>query len=259
MKPTVTKTLEELASFLASYASWMIGCGATCIRTERNTQRMSEDLGVDFDITILPSHIHVSVTNRETSESYVVLRPIVKCGTNFNICSQLSKLSWEVADQAIDFDTAVEHFGRIIKSPPTSKYEVLILTSLANASFCRLFGGDVLAMVIVFASTLIGCLVKQIMLADKYDVRLTFLCCSFFSAVLSAVGLVFDISCCREVALATSVLFLIPGVPYINAVSDMIYKHYLMAFYRFVDAAVLTICLSVGLCAGHFILDIEIL
>ena len=74
----------------------------------------------------------------------------------------------------LDFPTAVERFERIRETKPTGKWEVLFLTSFANASFCRLFGGDAVAMLIVFASTLAGYRLKQIMLEDKRDVRLTF-------------------------------------------------------------------------------------
>lgn len=52
-------------------------------------------------------------------------------------------------------------------------------------------------------------------------------------------------------------LYLIPGVPYINSVSDLLACHYLCAFSRFVDALVLTACLSVGLCAGMYLLGLR--
>ena len=70
-------------------------------------------------------------------------------------------------------------------------------------------------------------------------------------------GQLFGIGSTPEIALGTSVLYLIPGVPYINAVSDIIYKHYLCAFSRFADAAVLTACLTVGLCTGMLILGLK--
>ena len=67
----------------------------------------------------------------------------------------------------------------------------------------------------------------------------------------------FGIGSTPEIALGTSVLYLIPGVPYINAVSDMIDRHYLCAFSRFADAVVLTACLSAGLCGGMLVLGLR--
>ena len=95
------------------------------------------------------------------------------------------------------------------------------------------------------------------MLEAKADARVTVLCASFFSAALSAGGHVFGIGATPEIALGTSVLYLVPGVPYINAVSDIIDRHYLCALSRIMDASITTICLSAGLCLGMMVLGLS--
>ena len=92
------------------------------------------------------------------------------------------------------------------------------------------------------------------MLDDGRDIRLTFICAAFFSSAISAGGHIFGLGATPEIALGTSVLYLIPGVPYINSVSDLWGRHYLCALWRFTDAFILTACLSLGLCAGMLIL-----
>lgn len=249
--------LREAATFLAEYSSLLLGCGATSIRIEKNAGRMAGTFGLNFDIFIMPAHVSVSVWDKEQADAVVAQRKTANCGINFDLNAKLSRLSWEVADNRLDLSIAIERFERIRETKPTGKLEVLVLTGLANTAFCRLFGGDWVAMAIVFASTLAGYRLKQIMLEDKRDIRLSFLCASFFSASLSAAGHIFNIGTTPEIALGTSVLYLIPGVPYINSVSDMINRHYLCAFSRFIDAVVLTACLSAGLCAGMFILGLK--
>lgn len=249
--------LRDVAAFLADYASLLLGCGATAIRIEKNTRRMASVFGLGFDIFIMPAHVSVSVWQSDPGNAIVAQRKTAPCGISFNLNARLSRLSWEVADDHLGLEDARRRFDEIRTTKPTSRGEVLILTGLANASFCRLFGGDAVAMIIVFFSTLIGYRIKQIMLERHRDIRLTFLCASFFSATLSAAGHIFNIGATPETALATSVLYLIPGVPYLNSVSDLIYRHYLCSFGRFLDAVVLTTCLSAGLCAGMFILGLK--
>ncbi len=113
-----------------------------------------------------------------------------------------------------------------------------------------------MAMCVVFFATLAGFYLKQIMLGYNRDIRFTFLCCAFFSAAISAGAYVFGWGQTPEIAMATSVLYLIPGVPYINSASDLIDGHYLCAFSRFTDACVLTACLSAGLCGGILLFGI---
>ena len=255
--PDNSTVLKETAAFLAEYASLLLGCGSTCIRIEKNTRRMAEAFGVNIDIFIMPAHVTVSVWNTDRSHTEMAQRKTASCGISFDLNTRLSQLSWKVADNSLPLHTAVERFQCIKTTKPTGKWEVLILASFANAAFCRLFGGDYFAMLIVFVSTLTGYRLKQIMLEDGRDVRLTFLCASFFSASISAGGHIFNIGSTPELALGTSVLYLIPGVPYINSVSDMIYRHYLCAFSRFLDAVVLTACLSAGLRAGMLMLGLK--
>ena len=256
-KSNDSNVMRGIASFLAEYAALLLGCASTCIRIEKNTKRIAEAFGVNLDIFIMPAHVSVSVWSSDRKGAVMAQRKTASCGISFDLNTRLSQLSWEIADYNLDLPTAVAHFESIKATKPTGKWEVLILTSLANSAFCRLFGGDWFAMLIVLVSTLAGYRLKQIMLEDGCDIRLTFLCASFFSASISAGGHIFNIGTTPELAIGTSVLYLIPGVPYINSVSDMIYRHYLCAFSRFLDAAVLTACLSAGLCVGMLILGLR--
>ena len=50
-----------------------------------------------------------------------------------------------------------------------------------------------------------------------------------------------------EVAIATSVLYLIPGVPLINGVIDIVEGHVLNGIARLTSALMLIVCIAVGL------------
>lgn len=254
MKNPTTSRLD----FLGEYAAWLLGCGATCIRIEKNINRMARAFGVDAGVAIMPRHIEIYARSPHGDLALpVVIRQAPHCGLNFTVNTRLSRLSWEVADGKIGYDEAVSRFAEITAAPPTPRNEVLLLASMANASFCRLFGGDLTAVLVVFVATLAGFKLKQMMMADRRDIRLVFLCCAFFSAAICAGAHIFEWGSTPEIVLGTSVLYLIPGVPYINSVSDLLACHYLCAFSRFVDALVLTACLSVGLCAGMYLLGLR--
>lgn len=254
------REFRDKLDFLAEYTARLWGCGATCIRIEKNVGRLSSALGVEADVTVMPRHVELYArTPQDDAGLPVVIRKAPPRGINFTVNTRLSRLSWEVADGKIDYPEARRRFSEIIASPPAGGVETLLLASLANASFCRLFGGDPTAMAVVFVATLAGFRLKQMMAASGRDVRLIFLCCAFFSASICAGADIFRWGDTPEIALATSVLYLIPGVPYINSVSDLLAGHYLCAFSRFADALVLTACLSAGLCAGMYLLGMRIL
>ncbi len=142
-------------------------------------------------------------------------------------------------------------------TPPANKYLVLLLASLANAAFCRLFTGDWAAVGVVFLSTLVGFYIKQVLTEHKFDVRLTFIICAFISSVLASTATLFSFGHTPNIAVATSVLYLVPGIPFINSFSDLLNRHYICAFGRFMDAVILTCCLSLGLCVGMLLMNLK--
>ena len=46
--------------FLAEYAAWLLGCGATCIRITKNVTRIAEAWNLKTEITIMPGSVHLT-------------------------------------------------------------------------------------------------------------------------------------------------------------------------------------------------------
>ena len=76
---------------------------------------------------------------------------------------------------------------------------------------------------------------------------LIFVISAFIASLCATVSLRFD--CTAEIALATSPLFLVPGVPLINGVVDILEGHILIGFSRLVNALLLIVCIAIGLSA----------
>lgn len=175
---------------------------------------------------------------------------------SFNINTRLSELSWQIADGRKTFVQAVEIFRKCRRVEPQNEYILVLLVSLANASFCRLFGGDVIAMAIVAVATCAGVMLKGQLLRRGVDARVMMFLCALVSSVLGATDILFSFGATPAVALGTSVLYLVPGIPFLNSFSDLIYRHYICAASRLMDAVVLTCCLSAGLCAGMLLMNV---
>ena len=246
---------NALCLFLADYCATLLGCGATCMRMEKNLGRMAAAYGHKVEITIMPRHIHLSLTDSRGC-AVTSIASVKACGVSFNINTRLSELSWDIADGKISFDDARRKLAEIVASDPRNKWLELMLVAVANASFCRLFGGDPAAMAIVGAATVAGYYLKLLLLAAKVDVRVVVMLCAFVSTVLGATDMLFSIGSTPLVAVGSSVLYLVPGIPFLNSFSDMLNRHYICAFSRFTDAVVLTCCLSLGLCGGMMLMNV---
>ena len=86
---------------------------------------------------------------------------------------------------------------------------------------------------------------------------LVFIVAAFAASLLSSMSLILDAT--SDVALATSVLFLIPGVPLINGFIDIIEGHILTGISRLTAAIMLIACIAIGLSATLMMVKSELL
>lgn len=248
---------RELGEFLTEYAARLWGCGATCARIERNTCRIARAYGYGVELMIMPGH--VSVVLGEGDDRGLFTRRMAGGGVNFDLNAGLSALSWRISDNGLPLAEARSEYDRLVGYPYRHGVTVLMLASVANAAFCRLFGGDWMAMGVVCGATMAGYFVKQRLLRGGIDNRVVFFVSALVSALLCCGASLQGWGGTPEIALATSVLYLIPGVPYINAASDLIDRHYLCALSRLTDAVVLTAALSGGLCVALWVMGVNVM
>lgn len=246
--------VRETCLFLSEYAVELFGSGSTCIRLEKNMKRMAASLDMNVEFSVLPRHIHITVTRG--CESYTSVVGIRKLPISFSRITDLSRLSWELADRRIDFAEAKELLPRICHSNTVNPWMLLVLVALAGAAFCRLFNGDVMAMSIVFISTFTGVFIKQQLLRRKVDVRVVILVCSFVSAMIASADGFYGLGTTPDVTISTSVLYLVPGIPFINSFCDMLDGHYLCAFGRAMSAGIMLCCMSLGLFAAMTLMHV---
>lgn len=253
-------TIRDLSNFLLEYASTLLGAGVHTARAVRNISRIAESFGYQADMTIFQRNITMSVIlYDDDSVRRTSVRKIRQMAFNFDIISRLSALSWRAFDEKLSLAVLQSEYDRIVARKRISLYFLMPLVALANASFCRLFQGDSRAMIIVFVATLVGFLLKHYLTRWKFNHMAVFVFSSFAASLIAALGARNGLSHTPDIALATSVLFLVPGVPLINSIMDLLNGHVLMGISRAVNAGILIICIALGLSASMLILGLDVL
>ena len=245
--------LKHICRFIEGYATAMLSAGATTSRIEHCVERISRRYGVISDLSLLPSRILLTVWDTNHSHNYSLVGHTHKNGINLQTVTSLSRLSF----LDIPLETACEQLKTIISTPRMNKWTVILLTALANLSFCRLFDGDWYAMGVVFAATVIGNVYKNYMVEKHWDIRFTTIVAAYISAIVGSSCFIFGFGSTPQTALGTSVLWLVPGIRFINAICDMTNGHYVVSQSRMTDAVITTICLSSGLCLALLTLNIQ--
>lgn len=237
--------LLQVGVFVAEYAAHMMGCGVHTSRVIRSTKRIGESFGYTVKISVLQRSIILTLLDQETRENYSEVIDIPSLPISFERNSELSALSWETFDEHLSLDTLKEKYRKIVSSTRINPLFVLILVGFANASFCKLFGGDWCSVGIVFSSTIAGLFLRQQMAGKGINHFVIFIASAFVASMCASTSVIFDTT--SEIALATSVLYLVPGVPLINGVIDIVEGHVLTGFARLTQAALLIVCIAIGL------------
>lgn len=237
--------LKDITRFLLEYANRLMGSGVHTSRVIRNTRRIGQSLDVNVNMSIFQKTMVVSVCDVDSLEVYNEVAIIPAFPISFELNAELSALSWEAYDNHLPIETLWEKYSQIITRPKMDPLCTLFLVGFANASFCALFGGDWTARGIVFSATLIGFYLKQIMQKKHINHYIVFVASAFIASLVASSALTLDTT--AEVAIATSVLYLVPGVPLLNGVIDIVEGHVLTGCSRLIQALLLVLCIAVGL------------
>lgn len=240
-----SESLLPIGKFIAEYSAHLMGAGVHTSRVVRNSKRIGEAYGVDVKLGVFHKNIILTLIHRESGETCNQVVDIPAHPISFEHNAELSALSWEVYDRHLPLETLAEKYRAIVAAPKIHPLFVLLLVGFANASFCKLFGGDLCSMGIVFSATLAGMFLKQQMQKKKMNHYIIFIVSAFVASLCASTSLIFDTT--SEIALATSVLYLVPGVPLINGVIDVVEGYVLTGFARLTEASLLIVSIAIGL------------
>lgn len=250
--------IQEIADLLTDIAAELMTSGAHTMRIIQNISRMAATFGYYIELSVFQLSIMMTITSREDSTNRLTLikktRPLA---LNFTIVSDLSALSWDTFDKSLTYDDIRQRYHDIVTQKRMSRWLVLFLVGCANAAFCALFKGDLYAISLVFFATVVGFYIRQTLVKKHVNHLIVFTTSAFVASLLAGLGYVFHLGTTPEIALASSVLYLIPGVPLINSILDIIEGHVLTGIARLVNASSLIVCIALGLFVSMLILGLE--
>lgn len=246
---TYNVDIQELTDFLLDYGINLMAAGAYSARVVANVKRLGAAYGYHVDIVIFQKNMTMTVT---CPDDYSVRRTYVRqqnpvIHISFRTISNLSALSWKAYDMKMSFDKLREDYDTILNGTHEDWKLLALLTPLATAAFCRLFGGDFGSMLIVFFAALAGFLGRRLLASFHLDTRLIIMLAAFVSSFFAFIGSnMSNLTETSNIAVATSVLYLVPGVHFINSVIDILDGHVLIGISRAVNTFIFIMCIAFG-------------
>lgn len=247
--------VRELCDFLRAFAVTMLACGSQTLRVERGVRRIAAAYGAGVELAMFSRHIMLTVRDAASGDSETVVASIPAGGPDFTKIRALNALGWRMHAARPPLEEARQELEGILALPSVPPWRLCLFVACANAAFCRLFEGDAAAMLLVFAATLAGFAVRQKLAGTGLNLKIVYLCASFCASLVASCGVIGQWGATPQTALGVSVLFLIPGIPLINAVQDILDGHVLMGIARAVHAGMLIAAIAFGLSLTMLLLE----
>lgn len=246
-----------LGKLLLEMGITMLYAGAPTRRVNLIISRISNAYGFRIHADVSTRHLSISLQNRNEENVFSGGRSSPSLpGVNFQTVSELSNLSIELAENQIPLTALKAKFSLMQVIPHYSRWVILVAVSLAGSAFCYTFGGDFTAMEFTFLATFCGLFLKQELVKKKVNPYLVTYCSALLSAFVIAVCWKLGGTSQAEQAFATSVLFLVPGVPLIIAFVDLLDGFIMNGIDRGVNALIHAFGIAAGLASVLYLFKI---
>ena len=178
---TEQTSINRMADLLAGIGVMLISNGANSTRTTRNLKRIAGAFGYEIEQFFSHSAVVLTVTDPENEDKRTLVKSISHYGVNYSVVSEISILSWEIAQHKMDFDKIEEELQDISHLNSYPEWFKFVFIGIATASLSMIFGGVWVDFIIAFLAGFLGIIARKILLSRKYNVNISW----FFGAFVS--------------------------------------------------------------------------
>ena len=197
--------------------------GADTMRIIRDMKRVSAYMGISED----KFHLHIMYTTlmlniSDETHSYTSFKKCRKHAIDMRIIHAISKLTWRAMRDHYTLDEYEDNLKNIEKRPKAyPEWLVILATSFASGGVSALFGCDLAAFFYTTICAMIGKITQIICGRMGINAYVTVAFAAFASTAAAYFAHFLPTATPWHPIIAASI-FLVPGIPLINSISDMI-------------------------------------
>ncbi|MFT3990402.1 MAG: threonine/serine exporter family protein [Luteolibacter sp.] len=242
---------ERVADVLLELGALLHASGAHCGRVTRNLERVALQWGYRMELFLTFSGLMISLFPENKRAARVSRFKRSPAPTlHFGIVTEISLLSWRVVEENLPVEAVEKELERIKRTPHYPRWVALSGIGAACACLCLLLGGDLWDAGFTFTASICGLFVRQQVVEYRFNPMIGVMAAAFVTTSIAGLDLIAGWGHSPEKALAAAVLYLIPGVPLINCVIDLMEGNILPAVARGVFGGFVLLCLAVGMTLG---------
>lgn len=222
--------------------------GGEIFRVEETMTRICNRFHVDqVDIFMLSHGIFVSVQNDE-EEAYTRVKHVPLSGAHLGIVTEVNELSREISAGKVTIDEGMERLRVIDRIPQKRGYFQVLSAGIASSCFGYLLGATLKESMVVFC---IGCLLQLWVLVAKRHKMSKIIINIAGGVVITTLAIVMkqltvlgDLR--MEGMIIGSIMPLVPGMAFVNAIREIADSDFLSGTVRMIDALLVFVYIAIG-------------
>lgn len=219
--------------------------GAESALVEELSTRLGRALGMDSVESAISSNAIVLTTIKD-GLCLTSTRKNSDRGINMHVVTEVQHIVIMAEHKLLDHKDVAKRFAQI-KPLRYPRWLVVLMVGLSCACFCKLNNGGWDGAFITLCASTVAMYIRQMLTHRSMHPQINFALTAFVATTVS--GLMLQLPTFQQtstVAMAASVLLLVPGFPLINAVADMFKGHINTGLARWAIASLLTLATCVG-------------
>lgn len=240
----------------------LMECAADTTRINRNLRRTADFLGLEADkLHIYVDYDMLMVNYGDDLHSYTKFRRCTHHGINMTAISGISHLSWEAIRDNYSLDRYEQRLETIAATPRNyTPWQVAMGGGLACGGFCIQFGCDWPAFFYASAAAILGLRLRTYLVEKGANHLICIGVAAFVATLLAWLESLISLTPAIASALPNwmisdtpwhplmaCALFIVPGVPLINFVNDMLDGYVRTGITRAVNTLLIVLAMAFGI------------
>ncbi|MHA7845288.1 threonine/serine exporter family protein [Serratia sp. D1N4] len=254
--PGVHRQQRDITRLCIQCALLLLQHGAESMVVEQLSTRLGLALGMDSVESSISANA-VVLTTISNDACLTTTRKNVDRGINMQIVTEVQHIVILAEHRLADAQDVARRFDKIrpLRYP---RGLVVLMVALSCGCFSVLNGGGADAFAVTFLASGVAMFVRQMLTARHMNPLINFCLTAFVATSVSGLLLRLPMfSQTSSVAMAASVLLLVPGFPLINAVADMFKGHVNTGLARWAMASLLTLATCIGVVMAMSLWDLR--
>lgn len=221
------------------------------------TKRLGIALGVN-GVECALSFNAITLTTLHSGRCITTTRNTMHQGINVAILVQIGHIVMD-AEKSTRHEHSIFNVQQRLDSIKKDSYPAPVVIGFVGLScgcFAYLSIGDLTISLITFVSAMAAMAVRLFLAARHFNAFVAVIATAFVATLLGAMAYFLNLGEHADVAVASSVLLLVPSFPIINALSDVLKGYINMGVGRFVWASMLSLSACIGIVSALMILGI---